>query len=87
MTVFVSISSCLDQLTHPIVEDKRSEAESTDPEEDEAEGEEGDELTPAAGASIFKTLAKIRDRDPIIYQKHINVFEGMFCLWIGKNIY
>lgn len=45
----------------------------------EEEDEDGDELTAAADVAIFKTLAKIRDKDPVIYQKDVNVFERMLC--------
>jgi protein KRI1 len=44
-------------------------------ETEEDEDEDGDDLTAAADVAIFKTLAKIRDKDPVIYQKDINVFE------------
>lgn len=47
----------------------------SDSEDDEEEDEEGDELTPAADVAIFRTLAKIRDRDPVIYESGINVFQ------------
>jgi protein KRI1 len=66
------------------VEEKLGEeAESTDSEDGVEEDEEGDELTPAADAAIFKTLAKIRDRDPVIYEKDVNVFQGTSSSYIS----
>jgi len=61
-----------------------SEADSTDSEEGVEEDEEGDELTPAADVAIFKTLAKIRDKDPVIYEKDVNVFEQEESRLSGK---
>ena len=47
-------------------------------EEDESEDEDGEELTPAMDVAILKTLAKIKNRDPEIYDSSKNVFEGPF---------
>ena len=48
-----------------------------DSESDESEDEIGEELTPQADVAILRTLAKIKSKDPKIYEKDINVFEGM----------
>lgn len=47
-----------------------------DSEEDESEDEDGEELTPAMDVAILKTLAKIKNKDPEIYESGRNVFEG-----------
>ena len=43
----------------------------------ESEDEDGEELTPGVDAAILRTLAKIKRRDPEIYDKEKAVFEGM----------
>lgn len=48
-----------------------------DSEEAESEDEEGEELTPALDAAILRTLARIRRKDPSIYESGKDVFEGM----------
>ncbi|KAF5317330.1 hypothetical protein D9611_003660 [Ephemerocybe angulata] len=48
--------------------------ESTDSESAESEDEEGEELTPAVDAAILRTLARIRKRDPAIYDSEKNIF-------------
>jgi len=47
-------------------------------EEDETEDEDGEELTPAVDAAILRTLAKIKRKDPEIYDKDQRVFERMY---------
>jgi hypothetical protein len=47
-----------------------------DSEEDESEDEDGEELTLAMDVAILKTLAKIKNKDPEIYDSSKNVFEG-----------
>ena len=44
----------------------------------ESEDEDGEELTPAVDAAILRTLARIKRKDPAIYQQGKDVFEGMF---------
>ena len=44
--------------------------------ESETEDEDGDELTPAVDAAILRTLARIRKRDPGIYEVGRGVFDG-----------
>ncbi|KAH9965416.1 hypothetical protein BC827DRAFT_1184544, partial [Russula dissimulans] len=46
-----------------------------DSESDVSEDEDGDELTPALDAAILRTLARIKARDPGIYDADRNVFE------------
>ncbi|KZT22490.1 Krr1-domain-containing protein [Neolentinus lepideus HHB14362 ss-1] len=46
-----------------------------DSEEMESEDEDGEELTPALDAAILKTLARIKKRDPSIYDNTKSVFE------------
>ncbi|KAJ2918313.1 hypothetical protein MD484_g2130, partial [Candolleomyces efflorescens] len=48
--------------------------ESTDSESAESEDEDGEELTPAVDAAILRTLARIRKKDPAIYDSKKNIF-------------
>jgi protein KRI1 len=50
--------------------------ESTESESAESEDEEGEELTPAVDAAILRTLARIRKKDPAIYDSGKNIFGG-----------
>ncbi|KAJ7647801.1 KRI1-like family C-terminal-domain-containing protein [Roridomyces roridus] len=52
-----------------------SEEESTDSEELESEDSDGDELTPAMDAAILRTLARIKRKDPKIYESGHHVFD------------
>jgi protein KRI1 len=52
------------------------DADDSDSESDESEDEDGEELTPALDAAILRTLARIKARDPGIYDADRNVFEG-----------
>ncbi|TFK45092.1 KRI1-like family C-terminal-domain-containing protein [Crucibulum laeve] len=47
---------------------------STDSESAESEDEDGEELTPVVDAAILRTLARIRKKDPTIYQSEKNIF-------------
>jgi protein KRI1 len=42
----------------------------------ESEDEDGEELTPGVDAAILRMLAKIKRRDPEIYDKENAIFEG-----------
>lgn len=53
-----------------------SEEDDDEDSEDESEDEDGDELTPAMDVAVLRTLAKIKNRDPSIYDPMKNVFEG-----------
>ncbi|KZT64882.1 Krr1-domain-containing protein [Daedalea quercina L-15889] len=46
-----------------------------DSEEAESEDEYGEELTPAVDAAILRTLARIRRKDPAIYESGKDIFE------------
>ncbi|KAI0333246.1 Krr1-domain-containing protein [Cubamyces sp. BRFM 1775] len=46
-----------------------------DSEEAESEDEDGEELTPAVDAAILRTLARIKRRDPAIYEQGKDIFE------------
>ena len=48
-----------------------------DLEDAESEDEEGEELTPAVDAAILRTLAKIKRKDPEIYETKKSIFAGM----------
>jgi protein KRI1 len=48
----------------------------SDSESDESEDEYGEELTPAVDAALLRTLAKIRRKDPEIYDSSVGVFDG-----------
>lgn len=50
--------------------------EDEDSEEAESEDEDGEELTPAMDAAILRTLARIKRKDPSIYESGKDVFEG-----------
>jgi hypothetical protein len=52
------------------------DAGDSDSESDESEDEDGEELTPALDAAILRTLARIKARDPGIYDTDRHVFEG-----------
>ena len=54
------------------------EGEEEDSEEAESEDEDGEELTPAVDAAILRTLARIKRKDPEIYQAEKGIFEGMW---------
>ncbi|KAF8953200.1 KRI1-like family C-terminal-domain-containing protein [Flammula alnicola] len=47
---------------------------STDSESDESEDEHGEELTPAVDAAILRTLARIKKKDPAIYDTQKDIF-------------
>lgn len=47
-----------------------------DSEEAESEDEEGEELTPAVDAAILRTLARIKRKDPEIYETKKSIYEG-----------
>jgi hypothetical protein len=54
-----------------------SNSDDSDSESDESEDEDGEELTPALDVAILRTLARIKARDPGIYDTDRGVFEGM----------
>lgn len=47
-----------------------------DSDEDSTEDEDGEQLTPAVDAAIFRTLAKIKQKDPEIYEVGKSIFES-----------
>ncbi|KAG2055514.1 hypothetical protein BDR06DRAFT_321017 [Suillus hirtellus] len=49
--------------------------EETDSEDAESEDEDGEELTPAMDAAILRTLARIKKKDPAIYNAEHTIFE------------
>ena len=50
----------------------------TDSEDEESEDEHGEELTPAVDAAILRTLARIKKKDPAIYNASADIFQGNF---------
>ncbi|KIJ66021.1 hypothetical protein HYDPIDRAFT_110144 [Hydnomerulius pinastri MD-312] len=52
-----------------------SDSEDSEDSEDTDEDSDGEELTPAVDAAILRTLARIRKKDPGIYEGGRNVFE------------
>ncbi len=54
------------------------EEDEEDSEDAESEDEDGEELTPAVDAAILRTLARIKRKDPEIYEQGKDVFEGTF---------
>ena len=73
-------------IKHAAVKDKYgSDAEFEDSEEEdsedlESEDEDGEELTPAVDVAILRTLARIKGRDPAIYDTEAAVFQGRSCI-------
>ena len=57
------------------------EGDEEDSEDDETEDEDGEELTPAVDAAILRTLARIKRKDPDIYNTNKDVFEGAFDIY------
>jgi protein KRI1 len=56
---------------------------STDSESAESEDEDGEELTPVVDAAILRTLARIRKKDPAIYDSQKNIYGGSkTCLYV-----
>lgn len=55
----------------------------SDDSEDTEEDSDGEELTPAVDAAILRTLARIRKKDPAIYEGGRRVFEGVFNFCCG----
>ncbi|KAJ7774266.1 KRI1-like family C-terminal-domain-containing protein [Mycena maculata] len=51
-----------------------SEEDETDSEDLESEDSDGEELTPAMDAAILRTLARIKQKDPGIYEEGKNIF-------------
>ena len=49
-----------------------------DSESDESEDEDGQELTPNVDAAILRTLARIKRKDPAIYNTDKNIFVGVY---------
>lgn len=57
----------------------------TDSESDQSEDEYGEELTPTMDAAIFRTLARIKRKDPEIYDTKKGIFDGMLGLSAQDN--
>ncbi|KAG6837798.1 hypothetical protein H0H93_016166 [Arthromyces matolae] len=51
-----------------------SDISGSDSESDETEDEDGEELTPTVDAAILRTLARIKRKDPAIYDSQTNIF-------------
>lgn len=60
--------------------DEEEASLTTDSESDQSEDEDGEELTPTMDAAIFKTLARIKRKDPEIYDTSKGIFQGVFSL-------
>jgi protein KRI1 len=60
--------------------DEDEENFTTDSESDQSEDENGEELTPTIDAAIFRTLARIKRKDPEIYDAKKGIFDGMVHL-------
>lgn len=56
--------------------------EEADSESAESEDEDGEELTPVVDVAILRTLARIRQKDPSIYESGKSIFGGMLFHWI-----
>jgi len=57
------------------------EEEETDSESAESEDEDGEEMTPTVDIAILRTLARIRQKDPSIYDSGKSVFDGKLLFW------
>lgn len=57
----------------------KEDVDEDDSEEAESEDEDGEDLTPAVDAAILRTLARIRRKDPSIYEQDKDIFEGMLA--------
>lgn len=55
-----------------------SDADDSEDSEDTEEDSGGEELTPAVDAAILRTLARIKKKDPAIYEEGRQLFEGVF---------
>lgn len=70
----------------PVKDKYGSDYEEGDEDEDSEEGvtedEDGEELTPAVDAAILRTLARIKRKDPAIYEQGKDVFEGALILFL-----
>ncbi|KAJ1306158.1 hypothetical protein OPQ81_010869 [Rhizoctonia solani] len=62
------------------------EEDESDSESDETEDEYGEELTPAVDAALLRTLAKIRRKDPEIYDSKVEVFDEEAKRTQGKTL-
>lgn len=56
--------------------DAGEDEEEEDSEDLETEDEDGEELTPGVDAAILRLLAKIKRKDPAIYEEDRPVFDG-----------
>ncbi|KAG6866685.1 hypothetical protein C0991_000795 [Blastosporella zonata] len=54
--------------------DNEEDGTESDSESDESEDEDGEELTPTVDAAILRTLARIKRKDPSIYDTSTNIF-------------
>lgn len=73
-TRFLSVDTVLVKLKYG--SDAEEGDSETDSEEDESEDEDGEELTPAVDAAILRTLARIKRKDPEIYDSKTGIFQG-----------
>jgi protein KRI1 len=82
MYVILSVCISLNKPKFGIVKEKYGSdvegEEDEDSEEAESEDEDGEELTPAVDAAILRTLARIKRKDPEIYETENDIFEGNF---------
>ena len=60
--------------------DAEEEESEEDSEDAESEDEDGEQLTPAMDAAILRTLAKIKRKDPEIYDKDKSIIERTLSL-------
>ncbi|KAK0210500.1 Krr1-domain-containing protein [Desarmillaria ectypa] len=58
----------------PDAEEEDNDDDETDSESAESEDEDGEELTPAVDAAILRTLARIKRKDPDIYNSEKSIF-------------
>ncbi|KAJ3810610.1 KRI1-like family C-terminal-domain-containing protein [Lentinula aff. lateritia] len=65
----------LEQLKLKYGSEEEEDNSATDSEEHESEDEDGEELTPAVDAAILRTLARIKRKDPEIYNNKTDIFE------------
>lgn len=76
--------------THPsLVQDKYGKHYTLEDEEDQEEllsddDEEGELVTPQVDIAILRTLARIRTRDPAVYEQNRQVFDGQSFILLAS---
>jgi hypothetical protein len=86
VSTFLTIFSLVKAELGSDISESDLENEETDSESDESEDEDGEELTMAVDAAILRTLARIKRKDPSIYESDKNIFGGVFTSILSSHI-